>query len=235
MTASQDTNTTSDNSDPTGRVLNADEQLIVDYLRSVDHATLEGLAAKTEMPKAHLQDILDGLQANGFVTVHTGFRSVRIRACDRRETVADGGYVQRLIDVVGSNRVDLDIPAGDVFAVLSSRRRRSTIRVLAVLAGGDTEDDPEYLELADLARALVKAQLGLRSIEDVPTDEYHRAYTALCQTHLPLLDDVGIVEYYQRPQQLRATERAVEVAQLMELVADRCDGSEPAREGLDGQ
>lgn len=229
MTASENTNTTSDNSTPTGRVPNADAQLIVDYLQTVDSATLEGLAAKSGLAEAQLHDILDDLQDAGLVTVDTGFRCVRVSAVGEPEAVADGGYVQRLIDVVGSDDLDIEIPAGEIFSVLSSRRRRSTIRLLAVLYGGDTDDDPAYMELADLARALVKSQRGLRSIEDVPEPAYHRAYTALCQSHLPLLDDVGIVEYYERPQRLRATERAVKVAQVMELVADRCDGSEPSR------
>jgi hypothetical protein len=221
MTARDTTRTDSENSDPTGRVPNGDAQTILDYLETVDYATLEGLAAKSGFPEAQLRDLLDDLQARGLVDVNTGFLTVHIERTDKN-VATDGGLMRRAVDALSDEKLNVDLTPAEVFDVLSSGRRRQVVRLLATLRGGDGEGDPAYLDLDDLAALLARSDHGLRANEPVPQEMQHRTYVALYQTHCPALDEAGLIEYYDRPRRLRATDDAVQVARLMELVAERC-------------
>jgi len=235
VTANHDTHTRSDNSDPTTRVPNPDAQAILDYLDTVDSATVEGLAAKAQLPEAHLRDLLDDLQERDLVAVETGFRAVRVTATGVRldddsddadaaesgESVAtDGGMVQTVADALGADGTpSVDLTADQVWTLLASGRRRRFLRLLAVLHDPDQE---YYLELRDLATALSTASHGTR-VRESRHGEHHQTYVSLVETHVPMLEEYGLVEYYGRVKKLQAADEIVDVVRLMELVQRGCD------------
>lgn len=71
-----------------------------------------------------------------------------------------------------------------VFDLLRSPRRRHTIRVLA----DQPPDDP--VSLVDLAEAVAQCETGHDEIDDLT---HKSAYVSLYQTHLPDLEECGVV------------------------------------------
>lgn len=72
----------------------------------------------------------------------------------------------------------------DTFAVLGNQRRRLTLEHLATV--------DETVTLRDLAEAIATAESG----EDpAPRNVRHAVYVSLHQTHLPLLDRLGVCSY----------------------------------------
>ncbi len=76
----------------------------------------------------------------------------------------------------------------DVFDILSNGRRRRTLHYLMQRG----RDNPPTLR--DLSRQ-VAAWENDTSPAEVTADERRRVYIALHQTHLPRMDDAGVVEY----------------------------------------
>lgn len=231
MTARENTHSGSDNSAP--RVPNPDAQTILEYLETVDSATLQGLAAKAQLRESHLRDLLDQLQADGLVTVTTGFRSVRVEIADEdsaeadHEIVTDGGRLYPLFGYAADEiDADVDLTAEQLWSVLSSVRRRRIIRFLAAFYGPPEDDDERYIEVTKLAAVLARAETALRANEDVG-DRQHRIYVALVQTHVPMLDDFGVVEYFDRPQKLGVGDDVVDLARLINIAESACSGGDP--------
>lgn len=75
----------------------------------------------------------------------------------------------------------------DAYDVLSSRRRRHVVRSLRTAGGATT--------LGALSRRLAAWENGHADERSVTPKERKRVYTALRQTHLPKLHEVGVVEY----------------------------------------
>lgn len=86
-----------------------------------------------------------------------------------------------------STSTDGTLTRDEVFDVLSSRRRRNVIHALRD-AGGETT-------VGDLSRQLAAWENDHEDVSSVSAKERKRVYTALRQTHLPKLDEVGVVEY----------------------------------------
>lgn len=80
----------------------------------------------------------------------------------------------------------LDSPS-DVVAVLRPRRRREVLR--CVLAA----DGPVAVQT--LVRRLAEAETD-PTLETTLLQQCQRVYESLCRTHLPVLDEYGIVEYH---------------------------------------
>ena len=98
----------------------------------------------------------------------------------------------------------------ELFHVLRNRRRRYAIHHLK------HADDP--VDVGDLATQIAAWE------NDVPTDavtskQRRRVYNALQQTHVPELDDTGLVETERRDVEL--TDRAAELDVYLELVDGR--------------
>ena len=79
-----------------------------------------------------------------------------------------------------------DISKDELFRILSSSRRRYIIYFLH-RAG-------EAVSLGDLATRIA-AEENDRSIDDVTDSERQRVYISLYQTHLPKLEEAGIISY----------------------------------------
>ena len=85
----------------------------------------------------------------------------------------------------------------DVFDVLANRRRRYVLRALAA--------NPEVAyDIGDLAER-VAAWENDRPVEEVSAAERKRVYTALQQSHLPKMEDAGVVRYEKDAGTVEAT------------------------------
>jgi hypothetical protein len=73
-----------------------------------------------------------------------------------------------------------------IFSVLSNRRRRYVLHYM--------KRDPGPVRIRDLAQQIAAWENGIE-IEELNYKQRKRVYTSLHQTHLPKLDDVGVVHY----------------------------------------
>lgn len=218
MTANDRDDTASDNSGVTREDLDA--QTVLDYVRQKQNVTVDGLAKRAGVTKDELRWTLDELQQHDLITVEQGMRAVHVRPTDVDDSVAtDGGVVGKLLGAVSADQPSIDIVEQDLYECLADERRRQLIQFLAGLYDGD---GLTFIEVSTLAEALA----GSENDGDLVTDEVHRNYVSLVQVHLPLLDHYNLIEYYDRPQKLRATEDAVAVADLMAEIGKMCDGEE---------
>ncbi|MEF8831133.1 MAG: hypothetical protein V5A23_06300 [Halobacteriales archaeon] len=96
---------------------------------------------------------------------------------------------------------------GEVFDLLSNHRRRYTIHFCK------QEECP--VSLSDLAEQ-VAAWEQEKELEEIEWEERKRVYTSLQQTHLPTLDDAGMINYEDGEVEL--TDRADELEVYMDVV-----------------
>lgn len=90
---------------------------------------------------------------------------------------------------VGAEGTDSRAPTEhELFEMLSSRRRRHALQALAAT---------DEIDLGPLAEQ-VAAWENEKSVAAVTSDERKRVYTSLQQSHLPKLDDAGLVEFDKR-------------------------------------
>jgi len=110
------------------------------------------------------------------------------------------------------NRSDPERLSKDtIFSMLSNQRRRYVLYYL------NQEGGP--VSLRDLAEQIAAWE------NDVPVSELDykqrkRVYTSLHQTHLPKLDDVGIVDYDRDGGTITLADRATELDVYLELVGE---------------
>jgi len=74
----------------------------------------------------------------------------------------------------------------DLFEVLSNRRRRYAVHAI--------KQEGEAVKLGDIAERVASWEYDVAKSE-LSYDERKRVYTALQQSHLPTMDDAGIVKY----------------------------------------
>ena len=95
------------------------------------------------------------------------------------------------------SRPDHDtLSQGEVYDLLSNARRRYVISYL--------RDHDEPVELTDLSRA-VAAWENDTSVEELSDQQTKRVYVSLYQTHVPKLDDSGLVDYDQETGEIQLT------------------------------
>lgn len=83
-----------------------------------------------------------------------------------------------------------------VFQALSNRRRRSAICCLS---------EHRRVTLADLAEYVVESE-G-EETREIPADQTTEVYFSLYHTHVPSLEDAGLVRYNQERDLVMSTER----------------------------
>lgn len=86
------------------------------------------------------------------------------------------------------SETDNHVPEGELFDALSNRRRRYALEALMGTDG---------IELGDLAEQVAAWELE-KEIAAVDSTERKRVYTSLQQSHLPRLDDAGLVRFDKR-------------------------------------
>jgi hypothetical protein len=100
-------------------------------------------------------------------------------------------------------------PEPVVYDILANPRRRGTIRHLTETAGGRT------VSLRDLATAIAAEETGQ---SPPPRSCRESVYNSLHQTHLPKLDELGIVEYDRKARAVSVRDSAREIDRYMELL-----------------
>lgn len=105
----------------------------------------------------------------------------------------------------GSKRLSQD----DIFDLLSNSRRRYALHYLL------QEEDPPTLR--DLSRQ-VAAWENDTAIEDITSKQRRRVYIALHQTHLPTMDDAGVVNYDTSANVVELSDNADELQVYLDVV-----------------
>jgi len=96
----------------------------------------------------------------------------------------------------------------EVFDVLSHRRRRFALHYLVQRGETDLGELAEY----------VAAWENDKSVAELTTSERKHAYSALQQTHLPRMDDVGVVEFNKNRGTIEPSEALAELDIYMDVV-----------------
>lgn len=96
----------------------------------------------------------------------------------------------------------------EVFDVLSNDRRRFAVHALE-------RDEPA--DIGDLAEQIAAWECDV-SVEEVNYDQRKRVYTSLQQSHLPKLDDAGVVEFDKSRGVVEPTPALDEVDVYMDVV-----------------
>lgn len=99
----------------------------------------------------------------------------------------------------------------DIFTVLSNERRRFVLRYLKEHDGA--------AEIRDLAQQVAAWENDV-PIEKLNYKQRKRVYTSLHQTHLPKLDDTGIVEYDHDRKTIALTDRIETLDIYLEVVPE---------------
>jgi DNA-binding transcriptional ArsR family regulator len=98
-----------------------------------------------------------------------------------------------------------------IFSILSNQRRRYVIYHLA--------QSPDPVSLRDLAERVAAWENDV-DVEDLTYKQRKRVYTSLHQTHLPKLDDSGVVDYDRDRGTVSLDERAADLDVYLEVVGD---------------
>ena len=101
-----------------------------------------------------------------------------------------------------------DLAAVDIHDVLSNERRRMVLSILHEADGGTTT-------ARDLSEQIAEMETGQ---SPPPRNIRQSAYVSLHQTHLPKLDELGIIDYDESAKTVTLTDRAKQVSIYMETV-----------------
>lgn len=211
MTAPEDTHSTHDNAGgvPT-------EAELIEYLQDVDQpVSLDRLAKATGATRDQLKSRVQELDERGLIIVSIGLYHVTTQMAEGVHPVADGGPRVDDVDV----EVAAELTPAEIYTVLSNERRREVIRTVARKARRDGVGET-YAPVSPLAEAVTSSESDFAPASDAPADEQHATYVSLVQTHLPLLDDFGVVEYYSRVQKVGATDTLLALDVVMNTVDD---------------
>lgn len=95
-----------------------------------------------------------------------------------------------------------------LFQLLGNRRRRWAIRYLT---------HNEHAQLGDLAEQIAAWEAGI-SAEQVTAQQRKRAYTSLQQTHLPALEEAGVIDFSVESGDIDVTEQMETLDIYLEVV-----------------
>ncbi|WP_433625749.1 DUF7344 domain-containing protein [Halomicrococcus sp. NG-SE-24] len=133
---------------------------------------------------------------------------------DRGETDGDesgmAGRVPDILDSDASKERDDPLSRDMVFDVLKNQRRRYALHYLKQIDG--------TVQLSDLAEQ-VAAWENDTAVDTISAAERKRVYTALYQSHLPKLDDAGIVDYNQNRGIVELSTAAEQIDPYLEMDA----------------
>lgn len=109
--------------------------------------------------------------------------------------------------MVGANRA---LAKDEVFSLLSNQRRRYALHACK------QADAP--VDVSDLAEQVAAWEYG-KDREELSSDERRRVYTSIQQSHIPRMEEAGVVECERT--QVELTERAEKLDVYMDVVPDR--------------
>ena len=99
----------------------------------------------------------------------------------------------------------------EVFDLLRNQRRRFVLHYL--------KSNDEAVELGDLATQVAAWEYGVTT-QEVSSDQRKRVYTTLQQSHLPKLDEAGIVEFDSSRGIIRSTDVLSDLSIYLEIVPE---------------
>ncbi|SFG34898.1 hypothetical protein SAMN04488063_1764 [Halopelagius inordinatus] len=99
----------------------------------------------------------------------------------------------------------------DIFSVLSNRRRRLVLHHLHRGSG--------TVSVRELSKQVAAWENGVE-MEDLTYKQRKRVYTSLHQTHLPKLDDEGVVVYDRDGGSVNLTDRAAELEPYLQVQSE---------------
>ncbi|GGN22768.1 DUF7344 domain-containing protein [Halarchaeum nitratireducens] len=105
-----------------------------------------------------------------------------------------------------------ELTEDDLFEVLSNRRRRYAVHAL--------KDEEEGATIGDVAEQVAAWEYDTE-VEAVSYDERKRVYTALQQSHLPKMDEAGVVDYDKDRGTVEPTEVLEDVDVYLDVVRGR--------------
>lgn len=117
-----------------------------------------------------------------------------------------GPYSQELLPAEDGERLSRDT----IFTTLSNQRRRYVIHYL--------KQHPEQVRIRDLAEQIAAWENGV-DIAELTYKQRKRVYTSLHQTHLPKMDDCGIVDYDRDRGHITLTPKSTELDMYLEVVS----------------
>ena len=103
---------------------------------------------------------------------------------------------------------DQKLAPTEIHEILSNERRRMVLSILREADGGTTT-------ARDLSERIAEAETGQ---SPPPRNIRQSAYVSLHQTHLPKLDELGIIDYDESAKEVSLTDKAREVSVYMETV-----------------
>jgi hypothetical protein len=118
-------------------------------------------------------------------------------------------------DETGTERNGLSKDA--VFFLLKNRRRREVVEHL-IAADGDVQFD-------DLVRAVAAEEME-KGVEELTYKERKSVHTSLYQSHLPKLQEAGVVEYDRRSGSVVATPQVESIRPYLDLENTGAEGTE---------
>ncbi|SNR67947.1 DUF7344 domain-containing protein [Halorubrum vacuolatum] len=205
MTTPEDTRPGRDNSTARAPI---DVELINHLMEAGESVSIEYLADQLGVTRDRVKRRVRKLEEKGLIIVSIGLYHASVSLAGGVYPVSDGGDTPELDDAV-------------IYTALSNGRRRAVIRTLAEearQAGGD-ETYVAVSALADVVHA---------SEEGTPPSGRHATYVSLTQTHLPLLDDLGVVEYYERVQKVHPV-LAITLDEVLDTVSGITGGDDVGR------
>ncbi len=113
-----------------------------------------------------------------------------------------------VMTVTADHDVD-DLSSGEAFELLCNQRRRYVLHYL--------KRDDQPVELGTLAQHVAAWEYETTP-EEVTSEQRKRVYTTLQQTHLPKLDETGILEFDDETGIVRGTDRTHELNVYLEVV-----------------
>ncbi|KDS90824.1 hypothetical protein FK85_09635 [Halorubrum saccharovorum] len=106
-----------------------------------------------------------------------------------------------------------DISEDELFDVLANQRRRFAVHLLK-------REEDDSIAIGDMAEQIAAWENGIDTAE-ITGNERKRVYTALQQSHLPKMDDAGVVEFNKNRGIVEPTPALQNVDLYMDVVEGR--------------
>ena len=114
----------------------------------------------------------------------------------------------------GGTEPATEVSEDELFDVLANQRRRFAVHLLK-------REEADKLEIGDMAEQIAAWENGIETAE-ITGNERKRVYTALQQSHLPKMDDAGVVEFNKD----RGVVEPTPALQNVDLYMDVVEGKE---------
>ncbi|MFC4989373.1 MULTISPECIES: DUF7344 domain-containing protein [Saliphagus] len=118
--------------------------------------------------------------------------------------------IRDTVDAPSQDQLSKDV----IFDLLKNRRRR---QVLAYLQEAD-----ETITLSELAEEIAAWENDIE-VRELKSDQRKRVYVALYQTHLPKMDDAGVIDYNKDRGLITLSENADSLQEYLTIVQKRPD------------